>query len=186
MGARLCRSGESGRGAGNRCAHEQGAGEIPVGQQPQALVYVPDAIASGDGISNLVSLGEAGTATHLALAAPSKKGGSGAKATVSVNSLGAIDLLQIAVTGLQAVSKYTLWIADSRTPPFEHKEALATFNTNVSGAAVVQAVGPFRRALSTTEAVTPAGKNRRFLLVTAHDSDTPVLIDANPNELPGR
>src|SRR5262245_22159 len=43
---------------------------IPVGQQPQALVYVPDAVADGDGTKNLVPLGEAGRAAHLKLVAP--------------------------------------------------------------------------------------------------------------------
>src|SRR5204863_1951081 len=43
---------------------------IPVGQQPQALVYVPDAVPSGDGMANLMPLGEAGKAAHLILIAP--------------------------------------------------------------------------------------------------------------------
>jgi YVTN family beta-propeller protein len=39
---------------------------IPVGQLPQALVYVPDAVPNGDGAAaNLLPLGEAGKAGHL-------------------------------------------------------------------------------------------------------------------------
>jgi YVTN family beta-propeller protein len=57
---------------------------IPIGQQPQALVYVPDAVPNGDGTSNLASLADAGNAAHLTLAAP-ENSGSAAHATVSVN-----------------------------------------------------------------------------------------------------
>ena len=40
-----------------------------IGQAPQALTYVPDAVPSGDGTQNLVPLGLAGQATHLSMAA---------------------------------------------------------------------------------------------------------------------
>jgi YVTN family beta-propeller protein len=69
---------------------------IPVGQQPQALVYIPGAVPTGDGTANLMPLGEAGQAAHLTLTAP-EGSGSAAQATVSVNALGLVDLLQIAV-----------------------------------------------------------------------------------------
>jgi len=41
---------------------------IPIGQAPQALVYVPDAVPDGAGTQNLQPLGIAGEAAHLALA----------------------------------------------------------------------------------------------------------------------
>src|SRR6201984_1382294 len=40
-----------------------------IGQAPQALTYVPDAVPSGDGLQNLKPLGVAGQATHLTMAA---------------------------------------------------------------------------------------------------------------------
>ena len=43
---------------------------IPVGQQPQALVYVPNAVPDGEGASHLTPLGSAGEAAHLTLSAP--------------------------------------------------------------------------------------------------------------------
>src|SRR5246127_398286 len=43
---------------------------IPVGQQPQALVYVPEAVPAGDGTSNLMPIGEASKAAHLKLTSP--------------------------------------------------------------------------------------------------------------------
>jgi len=145
---------------------------IPVGQQPQALVYVPDAVPSGDGMANLMPLGEAGKAAHLSLIAPEGSGRS-AHATVSVNDLGALDLLQVAVSGLKPGQKYTLWLVESRTAPFGHKEALVSFQANPSGAQIVQAIGPLRTVLTST-GEQPAQK--RFLMISQTDDNLPALI----------
>jgi YVTN family beta-propeller protein len=147
---------------------------IPIGQQPQALVYVPQAVPSGAGTSNLVPLGRAGKASHLFLAAP--EGGRG-HATVSLNSMGPLDTLQIAASGLDPQKGYTLWLVSSRTEPFERKEALATFKTNVAGAQVAQAIGPLREALTPENA---QRDHQRYLLVTEEGSDTPVLVQKTP------
>ncbi|WP_447514062.1 hypothetical protein, partial [Clostridioides difficile] len=40
---------------------------IPIGQAPQALAYVPNAVPQGDGMQNLQPLGVAGQAAHLTL-----------------------------------------------------------------------------------------------------------------------
>jgi YVTN family beta-propeller protein len=151
---------------------------IPIGQQPQALVYVPNAVPEGDGMANLTPLGDAGKASHLALIAPEGNAGS-ARATVSVNSLGALDLLQIAVSGLKPTSDYTLWLTTSRTAPFGDKEPLVTFKTNLAGAQVAQTIGPLRKVL--TEATTSDNRSgERFLLVTAGGSDVPELVQSEP------
>jgi YVTN family beta-propeller protein len=63
---------------------------IPVGQLPQALVYVPDAVSSDAGTENLKSLGPATEALHLELKPPDTTH-SAAHASVSINSLGPID-----------------------------------------------------------------------------------------------
>ena len=149
---------------------------IPVGQQPQALVYVPDAVPSGDGMANLMPLGEAGKAVHLILIAPENSGRS-AHATVSVNDLGALDLLQAAVSGLKPGQKYTLWLVESRTGQFEHKEALVSFQANPSGAQIAQAIGPLRKVLTSTDKQ-PAQK--RFLMISQTDDDLPALIQKQP------
>jgi YVTN family beta-propeller protein len=148
---------------------------IPVGQQPQALVYVPNAVPHGDGTQNLQPLGDAGKAAHLKLAPPegsSKK----AHASVSVNNLGALDLVQAAVTGLQPQQNYTLWLVDSPAAPFGQKQSLVTFKTNVAGAQVVQTVGPLRKVLTEAKAKEGGKTNARFLLVTPTDSETVELI----------
>ncbi len=149
---------------------------IPIGQQPQALVYVPGAVPSGEGTANLVPLGEAGQAAHLSLA-PVTGSASAAKATVSVNSLGPLDLLVAAVAGLKPTSSYTLWLVTDRRAPFGKKEALASFKTNLAGAQVVQAVGPLRETLTATNESSGRSKER-FLVVTETSSDSPVLVQA--------
>jgi YVTN family beta-propeller protein len=145
---------------------------IPVGQQPQALVYVSEAVPNGAGTENLLPLGDAGKAAHLMLVAPEGDTGS-AHATVSVNNLASVDLLQAAFSGLKPGQKYTLWLVDSRTAPFGRKEALVNLQANPSGAQIAQVIAPLRRVLvsNTNEQAQP-----RFLVLTRTDSDAPVLV----------
>src|SRR5262249_43477741 len=148
---------------------------IPVGQQPQALVYVPQAVPDGDGTSNLMPLGDAGRAAHLTLTAP-EGSGRPAHATVSVNALGPLDLLQIAVSGLKPGQTYRLWLVTSRTAPFGRKQSLVTFKTNLAGAQVAQAIGPFRQVLTSASENAVEQTQERFLLLSQADSDAPELI----------
>src|SRR5262249_57234997 len=57
---------------------------IPIGQTPQALVYVPGAVATGDGTANLMPLGAAGEALHVEMI-PAVGQGTAVRATVAVN-----------------------------------------------------------------------------------------------------
>jgi YVTN family beta-propeller protein len=150
---------------------------IPVGQQPQALVYVADAVPAGDGTANLAPLGEAGNAAHLTLIAPGG-GGNPAHATVSVNALGPLDLLPVAASGLKPGQAYTLWLATSRTAPFGRKEALVTFKANPSGAQIAQVIGTLRRALAGGSKEEPGQTDTRFLLLTQEGSDAAELIQS--------
>ena len=152
---------------------------IPIGQQPQALVYVPDAVPTGDGTSNLAPLADAGKAAHLTLAAP-ENSGSAAHATVSVNSLGPLDLLQMAVSGLKPGKMYRLWLVTARTSPFGDKQDLAVFKANLAGAQVVQTVGPFRQVLTSEREKTAELTQQRFLLVTPAESDVAELVQKTP------
>jgi YVTN family beta-propeller protein len=120
---------------------QQVVATIPTGQAAQAVVYVPNAVPQGDGRSNLQPLGVAGTATHLKLFAP----GAAADATsVALFDQGLTQVLQAAVTGLVPKADYALALADNPqgNPPLQE---LASFSTNPTGAAVVNAVGPIRQ-----------------------------------------
>ena len=147
---------------------------VPIGQAPQAVNYVPDAVPDGDGLSNLLPLGEAGKAVHLSLV-PAAGADLHGHATVSVNELGTLDLLEAAVSGLKPAHTYTLWLATSPTAPFEPREALVTFKTNIAGAQVTQAIGPLRQVL-THPLDAAARTTQRFLLVSEDDTDAPILV----------
>jgi len=128
---------------------------IPIGQAPQALVYVPNAVPSGDGAQNLQPLGLAGSAIHLQLADTSGK----SVTTVSLFDQGVTQVVQAAVTGLEPRRHYTLALAGDAggKGPLE---PLANFTANPAGAAIVNAVGPIRQVV---KADAPAP--RRILVV---------------------
>jgi YVTN family beta-propeller protein len=114
---------------------------IPVGQAPQALVYVPGAVPAGNGAQNLQPLGLAGSAVHLKLADVAGH----EVTTVSLFDQGVTQVVQAAVTGLVPKKPYVLAIAgDGGKGPLE---PLANFTTNPAGAAIVNAVGPIRQVV---------------------------------------
>jgi YVTN family beta-propeller protein len=118
---------------------------IPVGQLPQALVYVPNAVVSDQGTANLRPLGLAAQALHVELTPPPGVT-SAAHASVAINSLGPIDNLQIAATGLQPGRKYWVMLAGGAAP-----QELVTFSAGIGGAAIAQALGPLKRAMGPSE-----------------------------------
>jgi YVTN family beta-propeller protein len=153
---------------------------IPIGQTTQALVYVPGAVPNGPGTDDLAPLGEAGNTTrlHLETAGASLPN---AQASVAVNSLGLLDLLQIAAEGLAPKSQYRVYLADSNHAPYGTLESLAVLKTNPDGAGIVQAVGPLK-TLATNSGAASAGPSRRFLIVTElSDSSRVDLRQAGPS-----
>lgn len=148
---------------------------IPVGQLPQALVYVPGAVPSGDGSANLSPPAQIAQASHLTLIQPN---GSGPKphASVVVNSLGAVDQLQIAAYGLEPGREYEFYLSGSLLAPYQPRELLGRFKANADGSAIAQAIGPIRKAVS----VSTPSPNRRYVIVTpAGDGAVPVLVQKN-------
>lgn len=147
---------------------------IPIGQTTQALVYVPGAVPNGAGTDNLGPLGESGNTARLHLGA----GGTilpEAQASVAVNSLGLLDLVQIAAEGLAPKSQYQVYLAESSHSPFGKLEALAVLKTNPDGAGSVQAIGPLK-TLTKGDGRGSAGLAERFLIVTdIRDSSQVVL-----------
>jgi len=132
-------------------------------------------VPEGDATANLIPLGDAGKAVHLELTAP-QGSPSAAHATVSVNTVGPLDLLQAAVTGLKPSEQYTLWLVTARTAPLRQKEPLATFKTNLAGAQVVQTIGPLRQILSGTNEAAAEQAQGRFLMITGAGSDAAELV----------
>jgi YVTN family beta-propeller protein len=154
---------------------------IPIGQTTQALVYVPNAVPNGPGTENLMPLGVAANTARLHLEA----GGTAlpdAQASVAVNSLGLLDLIQIAARGLSPRMQYQVYLAESNRAPFGKLELLAVLKTNPDGAGIVQAIGPLKFVGGKDpNSSTP----QRFLVVTdSKDSSQVVLQQANASSAP--
>jgi hypothetical protein len=133
---------------------------ISGGQSSQALGYVPGAVPEGDGLTNLVPIGNAGLAAHVTMGPPGAKP-TDAPTTVTVNNQGLIDLLQAAVTGLQPKTNYQLALVEHRSKPYGKLEPLVAFTTNAAGAQIVDTLGPLRHFVAG-----PADQtDRRYLVI---------------------
>ena len=118
----------------------------------------------------------AGQALHIEMLPPAGAMPNG-RATVAVNSLGVIDLLQIAVAGCsRARVRAVSWLIRSASP-VRAGLALTKFTANPSGAAVAQAIGPMRTVVAMQPAaLTGRQSEQRYPVVTvASGSDQPVL-----------
>ena len=133
---------------------------IPIGQAPQALAYVSNAVPSGDGMQNLQPLGVAGQTAHLFLAPATGARPTGKLPTsVSLFDQGLTQVLEAAVTGLVPMQPYVLALAP-KPDGSGSLEPLAAFNTNPAGAAIVNAVGPIRQIVRSAEQA-----HRRYLVI---------------------
>src|ERR1700756_3363248 len=79
---------------------------IPIGQAPQAIAYVPNAAPNPDDRQNLQALGVAGRVAHLALGPKDRPKDGQAPTSVSLFDQGLIQVLQASVTGLTPKQKY--------------------------------------------------------------------------------
>ena len=130
--------------------------EVPIGQGPQGVAYVPNAVPEGEGKQNLQPLGAAGKTSTLTLA-----GADGKPATqVTLFDQGVLQTLQAAVTGLPPKMPFVLALAGDPKGA-TGLEPLAAFMTNPAGAAIVNAMGPIRQVTRAD-----AGASRRYLVVT--------------------
>jgi hypothetical protein len=135
-------------------------------------VYVPNAVPAGDGTANLTPLGESGNTARLHLAAAGKTFPD-AQASVAVNSLGLVDLVQIAAAGLAPKTQYQVYLAESDHAPFGKIEPLAVLKTNPDGAGIVQAIGPLKVLVREI----PGGlSSPRFLIVTELNDTSKVVL----------
>ena len=116
--------------------------QIPIGQAPQAVNYVPNAVANGDGMANLQPLGVAGETAHFTLMP--MKGGSTMSTDVSLFDQGLIQVLQASVTGLEPRKPYVVALS-SQSDGEGVLNPIAAFTTNPAGSAIVNATGPIRQ-----------------------------------------
>jgi hypothetical protein len=147
---------------------------IRIGQAPQAVAYVPNAVPDGDGTKGLHPLDIAGRSAQLTLV-PARGAGGTAPTSVALFDQGLLQVLQAAVTGLEPQRPYVLALS-SRPDGGGVLQPLATFTTNPAGSAVVSALGPIRQ-LVRGEVDSP----RRYLVVVPGTPDhhgAPVQVQA--------
>ena len=130
---------------------------IPVGQAPQGVAYVANAVPSGDGTSNLQPLAAASESAQLKLGTPAGK----AVTQVTLFNQGLVQVLQAAVTGLEPKKPYTLALA-TNTNGEGKLQPLAGFMTNPAGAAIVNTVGPIRQLIEAK-----GDDARRYLIIAS-------------------
>jgi len=155
---------------------------VAIGQAPQAVAYVPGAVP-GDvkaeqrsASDALQPLALAGQDAHLTLVSlQSRRRSEKAPTSISLYDQGLTQVLEAAVTGLSPGAPYVLALSD-RADGRGTLQPLAAFTTNAAGAAVVNAVGPIRQAVS-ARATGP----RRYVVIvsgTTAKLGVPVQIQA--------
>lgn len=145
--------------------------EIPMGQSPQALVYVPDAVPTGTGVENLVPLSSTRRSTEIQLETPS--GVAGPWGRVYVRRMGPIDGVDVSVRGLTPATTYTLYLSAPDGALTEASWPLATVITDAHGAApLVEAVTASRLPDG------PESVGRRLILVTGAGRDGQIALTA--------
>ncbi|MDB6104852.1 MAG: hypothetical protein JWO52_4851 [Gammaproteobacteria bacterium] len=148
--------------------------DVPIGQAPQAISYVPEAVPEGARTDGLQPIGIAGEAAHLTLTprqdrATGESGTSSAPTSVTLFDQGLVQVMQVSATALQPKSEYVL--AMSNQPDGGGGlEPLASFTTNPSGSAIVNAIGPIRQM------VEKESTSRRYMVIAAGKAVHPGAI----------
>jgi YVTN family beta-propeller protein len=158
----------------------------PVGQTPQAVVYVPQAVpdtgtgnaamsvmahrtpASGE-TEGLRPLGIAGQTVQLWLVPPGQvatAGGAKAPTSVTLFDQGLVQVLEAAVTGLDPRKPYVLALATEGSGGGA-LEPLQSFMTNPAGSAIVNTIGPIRQVVQGANQIP-----RRYLVILPGTPDS--------------
>ncbi len=149
---------------------------IPVGQAPQAIAYIPNAVPAeaGDGTQGLQPIGLAGQVAHLTLV-PLQAGKPSTlenpPTSVALFDQGLLQVLQASATGLEPKHPYVLALAD-QPDGTGTLLPLANFMTNPAGAAIVNTIGPIRQQVQGN-----AGANdpKRYLVIAPQIGGKPGL-----------
>jgi YVTN family beta-propeller protein len=138
---------------------------IPVGQAPQALVFVSDAVTQGtDGRANLTPRPSGPETVNIALKAP--QGADGTGYVVSRN-LGLVDILEVNVSRLKPDTVYSVFLEGRDTP-------VAVLRTNPRGMGMVSATGPTRE-IRPGPAGTSADSSSRVIVIEGEAASASAL-----------
>lgn len=141
---------------------------IPVGQAPQALVYVSNAVPSGMGTANLVP-----RANGEPINIPLKAAKGEARGFVVARNLGLVDALEVFLFKLKPQTVYHVYVSGQRAP-------IASFKTNPAGAANGTVIGPLREAVATLSSKTASAA--RILVVEGEGppAESPAVLTSTP------
>ena len=151
---------------------------IPIGQAPQAVTYVPDAVPSGDGLQNLQSLGLAAQVAHFSLTPTGARADGVAPTSVALFDQGLTQVLEASVTGLEPGQHYVLALSD-HSDGTGKLEPLAAFKANPAGSSIVNAVGPIRQVVQGE-----GDAMKRYLVIASGSADgigAPVQLQSAAN-----
>ena len=140
---------------------------VPIGQAPQAVAYVPDAVPDGAEIQGLTALGVAGQAVHFTMVAPGQTATGTAPTSVTLFDQGLLQVLEASVTGLNPARPYVLALSD-HADGSGTLDPLSNFMTNPAGAAIVNAIGPIRQIVQGA-----ADLPKRYLVIAPGNATAP-------------
>ncbi|MGY3040307.1 YVTN family beta-propeller protein [Rhodanobacter sp. TND4EL1] len=106
---------------------------VPVGQAPQALVFISNVVPHGDGATNLVSRVNTDP-VNIPLKAVKENG----RGFVVLRNLGVLDALEVNLFALKPKTAYSVYLDGT-------KSVAASFMTDESGKAAGTMIGPMRR-----------------------------------------
>jgi YVTN family beta-propeller protein len=133
----------------------------PIGQAPQAVAYVSNAVPEGEGLGGLQPPGIAAGVTHLSLRSVTDPAEARHPSSVSLFDQGLTQVVEAAVSGLKPGAPYVLALS-TREDGAGVLQPLSAFIANPAGAAIVNAVGPVRQLLQQSQAAP-----RQYLAVVA-------------------
>lgn len=113
---------------------------IPVGQAPQALVYVSNAVSTGTGTANLAPRANSDP-VNIAL----KPLSGDAKGSVVARNLGLVDSIEVALSRLKPETAYSVYVEGQASP-------VSVLKTDKKGSANATAIGPMRQVSGTPSA----------------------------------
>ncbi|KTR07059.1 hypothetical protein NS365_05295 [Aureimonas ureilytica] len=134
-------------------AEQKVVADIPVGQAPQALVFVPGAVPEGAGTENLMPLKAGRENLTLSLKAPEGADGSG---MVVSRNLGLVDAIDVSVAKLKPMTEYGVFFEGQDEP-------VVVLKTNDKGAGMASSIGPVRTIAVPGEPM--AAKEPRLVVV---------------------
>jgi YVTN family beta-propeller protein len=117
---------------------------VPVGQAPQALVYLSKAVPEGEGMANLNPRANSDP-INLALRPATGE----AKGFVVARNLGVVDALEVSLFKLKPQTVYSVYVTGQASP-------VASFKTNPMGMANGTAIGPMREVTNSLSAKSAA------------------------------